>query len=540
MTTHRVNGRPVIAAILDEFTTACLRPDATLIGFRPDNWRTTLEATAPDLLLVESAWRGNGGAWQYKISSSPGNGDDLAELVQYCQRRSIPTVFWNKEDPPHFTRFITRAALFDYIFTSDSDCIPRYQDVVKHDRVFPLPFAAQPAIHHPIVDHARQHDVCFAGTYDRVKYDERRQDLEMILRPALDFGLHIYDRNYGLTGPTYDKLRFPDRYQPTIKGRLQYDQMVEAYKAYKVFLNVNSVKTSPTMFSRRVFELLACGTAVVSTYARGIEELLGRGVVCMVDSEDETRKQLERLLQDEDAWRRVSVRGIRRVLDRHTYAHRLAYVRQQLGLEAGLAAGPSVSILARARNARELARLEETLAAQTYRRAQVALVLGASGLESAVTTFRNALADLSVTVLPAAATGADVECALTGEFVWTPHASDFYGPEFLRDCMLATAYASADIISKTTHFRTGKNATVDVRNAGHEFRRGSQVTKGARIIRRAALKTADVDALLAGRKLKSAGLPTVAIDRFNYLRDAYAPGSLTPLVDRRALRALVV
>ena len=52
-------GRLWLGAILDEFTTDCLRPECQLITFRPDNWRATLEACRPDALFVESAWRGN-------------------------------------------------------------------------------------------------------------------------------------------------------------------------------------------------------------------------------------------------------------------------------------------------------------------------------------------------------------------------------------------------------------------------------------------------------------------------------------------------
>ena len=52
-------------------------------------------------------------------------------------------------------------------------------------------------------------------------------------------------------------------------GELPYDQMLAAYKMYKVFLNVNSVIDSPTMCARRVFELSACSTPVVSGLVQG-------------------------------------------------------------------------------------------------------------------------------------------------------------------------------------------------------------------------------------------------------------------------------
>ncbi|WP_139019775.1 glycosyltransferase, partial [Bacillus wiedmannii] len=91
-------------------------------------------------------------------------------------------------------------------------------------------------------------------------------DMDRVLDKAAKYGLEIFDRNYeknkkGLM-PNH---RFPERFDPYIKGSLKYYEIDKAYKGYKVMINVNTVKQSPTMFSRRVFEGLACGTPVVST-----------------------------------------------------------------------------------------------------------------------------------------------------------------------------------------------------------------------------------------------------------------------------------
>ena len=75
--------------------------------------------------------------------------------------------------------------------------------------------------------------------------------------------------------------------------------MIDVYKRHRVFLNVNSVTDSPTMFSRRVFGLLACGTAVISTESVGIEATF-RDLVPIVRTPDETAAQLKRLLDDDE------------------------------------------------------------------------------------------------------------------------------------------------------------------------------------------------------------------------------------------------
>ena len=53
-------------------------------------------------------------------------------------------------------------------------------------------------------------------------------------------------------------------------GSLNYAQMLTAYRAYKVFLNVNSVVESPSMCARRIFEISASGTPVVSAPSAAI------------------------------------------------------------------------------------------------------------------------------------------------------------------------------------------------------------------------------------------------------------------------------
>ena len=231
-----------LGCILDEFTAACFQPECKMITFRPDNWKEILERDRPQAIFVESAWRGNDGSWQYRVAKYQKNmGDELVHLLDWARQNRIPSIFWNKEDPAHYDRFIEKAELFDYVFTSDAECVPEYQKQLGHDRIFPLTFAAQPRIHNPILEHDREHKVSFAGTYYGGSHEERKRDMEILLKPALDYDLHIYDRQFGMTGPDSAQFRFPDIYQPAIKGRLEYKDMLKAYKNYKVFLNVNSI-----------------------------------------------------------------------------------------------------------------------------------------------------------------------------------------------------------------------------------------------------------------------------------------------------------
>jgi spore maturation protein CgeB len=480
-----------------------------------------LEQRPIDLLFIESAWHGNGGSWQYKLASfKKPMGDEIMDVVKYCQKRKIPTMFWNKEDPPHFDRFIHRAPLFDVVFTSDADMIPKYRKALKHDRIFALPFAAQPKIHHPILDTARSHNACFAGAYYAADHDERRADMDHLLRPALAFGLHIYDRQHGVVGASAKLYQFPEIYQSAIKGKLEYDDMVKAYKWYKVFLNVNSVKTSPTMFSRRVFELLASGTPVISAPATAIPLLLGDDLVLIAKTEKDTKAHLERLLGDEDYWARLSLRGVRAVLSRHTYAHRLAEVCRQAGVRFEGTKLPPVVAMAGVKSAEDLKRLAVTLARQSYRNFSLTLIPGKAVAKSKLDWLQAALSDVQVRVLSPNGSLVQSLCEVApGSLVWRVNLDDYYAEEFLHDAALATLYSDADVIGKRTHFELGSgNSALRLKEPGHDFRFESVFSPGSIIARAGKLDAEQWRAVATNRPVTLSHLRGLSIDRFNYIR----------------------
>jgi len=114
-----------MAGVLDAFSETCFGVECDLTLVNPDNWERFIDEERPDLLLVESAWYGNGGKWQYLVGTYPGSTrDKLREMIAGFRNAGIPTAFWNKEDPPHFNQFIEAAALFDFVFTTDENCIP--------------------------------------------------------------------------------------------------------------------------------------------------------------------------------------------------------------------------------------------------------------------------------------------------------------------------------------------------------------------------------------------------------------------------------
>lgn len=324
--------RARIALIADAFTTECLRAEADINPVGPLNYPILFRIKKPDFLLVESAWQGHRNSWKYRIAAYPDHPErtntTLARVIASARRLGIPTVFWNKEDSAHFDRFIGSAKLFDHIFTVDENCIPRYRAVVEpHVTVSTLMFAVQPKLHNFSGIAPKYSRACFVGSYSRHIHSRRRELQHMLFEAAArELGLTVFDRNSDRSSSNY---RYPDHIPMDMRPSVSYEETAQIYKDYLVSLNVNTVVDSPTMFSRRLVEILACGGLAVTTPALSMERLFAP--YChIVSSSEEASELFSRLRRDglSAKDREMMAAGAEHVMKQYTWSHRLQQIRE--------------------------------------------------------------------------------------------------------------------------------------------------------------------------------------------------------------------
>ena len=88
-------------------------------------------------------------------------------------------------------------------------------------------------------------------------------------------------------------------------------------------MNVNTVTDSPTMCARRVFELAATATPVVSGPSRAVEALVPDGAIALVHDADAAAAAYDRLLGDPAVAAEQGEAARQWVLDGHTWRHRI-------------------------------------------------------------------------------------------------------------------------------------------------------------------------------------------------------------------------
>lgn len=354
-----------VGIIADEFTTNTIGHSFTTVPLSRMDGYLQVASSNLDAIFIESAWEGPENEWRRGVAYYPEQIDDLKRIIMVAKARQIPVVFWNKEDPVHFRAFAKTAAMADHVFTTDADMVGKYLgdsgSTAKTSSA--MPFYAEPAIHNPMpTDRPYKHSVSYAGTYYGDRFKERSIELQQILDAAKRHGLTIYDRQVNVPNSPY---RFPPELTEFVQEGVPYHEVLKVYKAHPVNINVNSANDSPTMFSRRVVEIAASGSVVLSGLGRGITEQIPS--IEASGFPDRWAELLGRWMTDEHARLAEAWKQMRAITRSHLAEHALTILMRTAGVSVAARQLPTYAVV--------IQRLESTSVAallrQTWRPAAV-------------------------------------------------------------------------------------------------------------------------------------------------------------------------
>lgn len=315
-----------VAIIADEFLFDSFFGVTNLYYINSDNYMDNAEKM--DILIVASTWRGIDNEWRGSATPNSAIRLKLIEVIKYYRDHDIPVVFYNKEDPVNFDRFIEIAKHCDFVFTTASEKIPDYEKICGHSNVHLIEFSANPLYHNPlgINLYRNENAVLFAGSW-YAKYPNRQQDTIMMFDGILesDKELKILDRNFNLNLEEYS---FPAKYLKYISPPIPHKYVQKLHKLYGWSVNLNSVITSPTMISNRVFELQALGTNILSNYSPAINNRFTN--VFIITNKFEIDSILNNFSKEESYEHQM--KGIRNIFSRDTSYHRLEYIFNIVGI----------------------------------------------------------------------------------------------------------------------------------------------------------------------------------------------------------------
>ena len=186
---------------------------------------------------------------------------------------------------------------------------PRYAGV--------LPFACQPSVHRSIAQVAGATGLCFIANRDAKR--------DRLLRYLFDHKryVHIYG-NYYLRHPLY--WRRPWNFHPPVENAA----MGRVYAKYSASLNIHAevVRGGTNM---RTFECAAYGIPQLVEYRPGLEALFDiEHEINVFHDERDILSSLDEIENDIACARRRAEHARERVLQEHTYQHRVARILEKL------------------------------------------------------------------------------------------------------------------------------------------------------------------------------------------------------------------
>jgi hypothetical protein len=249
------------------------------------------------------------------------------------ERFDVPVVYYDGDLPaslPEFGGLDTGfniyhgadPAEYDLMLSNSEGAIPSL-NAMGARRAEALFWAVDPDLFAPLPV-AKEHDVFFYGYGDRFRRDWMA---EMVGEPSR----RLPDVDFVLGGADFRG----DTGSARSIGDVPFNVFSRAVSASRINLNITRRPhaTVQGSSSARLFELAACGAAIVSNPYEGLEQWFEPGSeVRIVSSADESVEAYNELLADPGAAEQMGRRARERALSEHTYAQRARRLLDLVGL----------------------------------------------------------------------------------------------------------------------------------------------------------------------------------------------------------------
>ncbi|WP_404329950.1 glycosyltransferase [Mesobacillus maritimus] len=319
-----------VGIIADEFLYQSYKDVANFHYITPKNYEDYKGKL--DLFFVATTWRGLEKEWRGVANPDGKLRKELYKIIDFFKEQQVKVVFYSKEDPVNYEKFVDIATKCDFIFTTAQEKVEDYKKYCKNDKVYVLEFGINPIYHNPIGlrNAPKFDDVFFAGSWLN-KYPDRQKETIDLFDGVINAGrnLKIIDRNFSLNHPDYF---FPQKYLKYISPAIEHQYLQKIHKLYDWGLNLNSVKFSSTMFANRIYELQAIGNIILSNYSVGVNDKFPN--VFIINDSQEIKDIMNGFTKEEIYNHQVL--GIRNVMSSHTTFDRFDYLLECIGEERRL------------------------------------------------------------------------------------------------------------------------------------------------------------------------------------------------------------
>ena len=250
-------------------------------------------------------------------------------VLEHLRKKKFLTAMWFVENYRHLTYWQQMAPGYEYWFVFQQGlCLDAFRQAGAR-QVSYLPMAADPDLHRPLILSEEERrtfgaDVSFVGA----GYANRRRLFPALLRHPWSFKL--WGNEWDGAGDLRSVLQLNG-------ARIDTATCMKVFNATSINLNVHSstgggLDPQADFVNPRTFELAACGAFQLVDHRSQLRDFFTDQEMVSFRTFDEVSGLVQRWLDDPAARQTMATAGRTRVLDTHTYVHRMKDLLAQIGL----------------------------------------------------------------------------------------------------------------------------------------------------------------------------------------------------------------
>lgn len=427
----------------------CMEFEATIYLLTEQNWDSMVAFAGLDMVIVESVFKAATGDFKEFWNPNSQGHKILKELLSQCQRKHIPTIFWQTETKSYNSYFKNYVGFFDFIFCSDSDSIPEYQKINRN--VFFLLPAIQPAIHNPLVNHfnRQKHSVeilynfwsdIFFSTVDLA-----------LLEGLASLGLIITDTEIR----QWEK-RLLDSHSlaENISGVMRLNDFWNILKYTRFFLTMDQTNFSYIIQAQQILEAAGSGSMCLHYSQKKTKSEYDFPKCCQLFDNRSDLIEFVRELKEEELYREHKAQfGWRNSHGNHTYAHRLEKICSIVGVKNDWNEYPKCSMIFPTNKPEYIPRIVENGIKQTYPNKEMLVAINSDDVN--IKRFEEEYAQIEFMRFVHIPENQTIGRALNvgvslsnGEYCFKMDDDDMYGKHYIEDCVYHLRSYPADFWGK--------------------------------------------------------------------------------------------
>lgn len=246
-------------------------------------------------------------------------------VINWLKTQQIKTAVWFTEDPYYMDQTAELSQIYDFVFTIDSAAQEFYKKN-GNKNTYQLPLATEPEVFKPIENIGNQFrsDICIIG----FPYPDRIQYIQLLLQNT-NYNITVVGKWKKAMSPFHNhpRLFIYDKWvEPSVVANFYNGAQIvlNTHRPFNLKQNKNQLGIKGKTINNRTYDVAACGSFQLIEYKIDLpNHFIENEEIVSFKSEQELLEKVDYYMQCEVERDRIATNARKRVLENHTFKHRL-------------------------------------------------------------------------------------------------------------------------------------------------------------------------------------------------------------------------